>query len=80
MYGSVQPRFHCWLSEPNETLAVTGSDYFIKNKKSISPDELETKVLNINGLTNAFRKAMQDIKAKEKENGDYDIEWAAMNQ
>lgn len=62
------------------TGSVTGSDYFIKNKKSISPDELETKVLNINGLTNAFRKAMQDIKAKEKENGDYDIEWAAMNQ
>jgi hypothetical protein len=23
MYGSVQPRFHCWLFEPNETLAVT---------------------------------------------------------
>jgi len=60
--------------------SVTGEGYPIKNKAKIDANTLENNVLGLNSLTASFKKAMKDIKAKEKANGDYDIEWAAINQ
>lgn len=31
-------------------------------------------------LMAAFKKSLQDIKQKEQQNGDYMIEWTAMNK
>ena len=59
---------------------VVGNRFYLRKNDKVSPADLPTKVLNLEGLTAAFRKAMQDIKTQEKANGDYDIEWKAMNQ
>lgn len=60
---------------------VTGKNYYLSKKNNLETvEDVETKALDLNGMTAAFRKAMKDIKAKETANGDYDIEWNAMNQ
>jgi hypothetical protein len=66
---------------PNHYLkgSLSGAKYYLKKNQKISPEFLANNVLDINGLTSAFTKALQDIKAKEKANGDYDVEWASMN-
>lgn len=60
--------------------SLSGAKYYLQKNKKVSPADLANSVLNINSLTAAFTKALQDIKAKEKANPDYDVEWAAMNK
>ncbi|MFC5282378.1 hypothetical protein [Pedobacter alpinus] len=59
--------------------SVSAPKFPLKKNEKIAPSDLANKVIYINGLTAAFTKALQEIKAKEKANGDYDVEWAAMN-
>jgi ribosomal protein L21E len=72
------------LGETYQTHYLKGSlsapKFYLKKNEKISPADLADKVIYINGLTAAFTKALQDIKSKEKANGDYDVEWAVMNK
>lgn len=58
---------------------VTGKGVVMKDKSKVDLATLENSFLNMPDLMAAFRKSIQDIKQKEQQNGDYDIEWAAMN-
>ena len=49
----------------------------IPYKKGITPEVLENVILRKSDMLSTFRKAIQDIKAKEAANGDYKIVWDA---
>ena len=61
------------------TGTVTGKGVVMKDKSKVDLATLENSFLNMPALMTAFRKSLQDIKQKEQQNGDYTIEWAAMN-
>lgn len=52
-------------------VTVAGEGFLIKNKKEFSLNE----VVKIPELIAAFRKSLQELKAAEKANGEYDIIW-----
>ena len=62
------------------TGTVTGKGVTIKNKGKVDLTTLENSFLKMPDLMAAFKKSLQDIKQKEQQNGDYEIEWAAMNK
>lgn len=70
------------LGEYYNTVYLTGeavgASYALKNNQAITPQILENTVINLPSLIAAFKKSIQDINAKEKANGDYDIVWKAM--
>lgn len=59
---------------------VTGKGVAMKNKAKVDAATLENSFLKMPDLMAAFKKSLQDIKQKEQQNGDYTIEWAAMNK
>ncbi|HAN77155.1 MAG TPA: hypothetical protein DCQ31_04965 [Bacteroidales bacterium] len=54
------------------------SDYGAPFTKNVTPAELEA-IVRAADLVNAFRKGLQELKLKEKENGDYDAVWNLQN-
>jgi hypothetical protein len=52
-------------------ISTNGSKF---NSKSVTPDQLES-IVNKADLLASFRKGIQELKAKEKENGDYPAVW-----
>lgn len=46
----------------------------VRTKENITPAELD-KIVRRSDLVTQFRKGLQELKVKEKENGDYDIIW-----
>ena len=47
------------------------------NSKSATAEYLAAAVIRKSVLLTAFRKGLQELKAREKANGDYDVVWAA---
>lgn len=62
------------------TGTFTGKGVTIKNKGKVDLTTLENSFLKMPDLMAAFKKSLQDIKQKEQQNGEYEIEWAAMNK
>jgi len=57
------------------TAEITGEGFPIKNKKEITDAVLDNEVVRMDDLLAMFRKGLQDLKAKEKANGEYAPIW-----
>ncbi|HEX7366924.1 MAG TPA: hypothetical protein VF273_07505 [Pelobium sp.] len=59
---------------------ITGNGTGLSNKKGVNLQILEDTYLQKTEMLNAFRKAIQELKAKEAQTEDYKIEWNAMTK
>lgn len=60
--------------------SIVGAGTGMKNKQNIDQKMLEDVYLRRGDLMNTFKIAIQQLKAKEKLNTDYEIEWNAMTK
>ena len=54
------------------TMSITGEGYEIKNKKAVELGE----VFQLEKFAVKFKKALEELKAKETANGDYEKVWS----
>lgn len=59
---------------------ITGSGTGIVNKKGVNQQILEDTYLQKTAMLNSFRKAIQELKAKEAQTADYEVEWNTMTK
>ncbi|WP_017256990.1 hypothetical protein [Pedobacter arcticus] len=59
---------------------ITGSGTGLSNKKGVNQQILEDTYLQKAAMLNSFRKAIQELQAKEAQTSDYEIEWKAMTK
>lgn len=50
---------------------ITGEGFVIKNNKELTAEVFEKEVVRMDDLMATFRKGLQELKAKEKANGEY---------